>query len=263
MRSLMLAWVGSAAVLLSGLAAEEFLGTLKVGSQVYSNVTVTGHTPTVLYLRHAKGIGSVKLKDLSPELQQKYGYDAEKARTVESLQKQSQADFVKALANQPKPTPEPEPEPEPEAQPEPAAAAPAIHARSFLNRPAPELTVEKWLTDAPELENKFRLVTFWATWCPTCRSSIPRLNEIHRRHREKLAVIGLSVEPEEQVREMRNPKLEYASAIDTRKKMIQAVEVTAIPHSLLIDPQGVVRWEGLPSLLTDEALDKLLAGEGK
>jgi cytochrome c biogenesis protein CcmG/thiol:disulfide interchange protein DsbE len=265
MRLLTLGWFGLAAVSVSVLAAEDFLGTLKVGSQVYSNVTATGHTPTLLYIRHAKGIGSLKLKDLSPELQQKFGYDADKARAVEGLQKESQADFVRMLASQPKPRPALEAEAEAEVPPESGAPAapPALYAKSFLNQPAPDLVVEKWLTDAPKLEGKFRLVEFWATWCPPCRRGIPHLNEIHRKYGEKLVVIGLSVEPEETVREMVNPKIEYASAIDTRKRMIQAVEVTAIPHGLLVDPQGIVRWEGLPSQLTDEALDKLLASEGK
>jgi hypothetical protein len=45
--------------------------------------------------------------------------------------------------------------------------------------------------------------------------------------------------------------------------MIQVVEVTAIPHSLLIDPQGIVRFEGMPHTITDEALEKILAGEAK
>jgi thiol-disulfide isomerase/thioredoxin len=261
MRVLMLGLVSLVTLTVSTLAAEDSLGTLKVGSQVYSNVTVTGHTPTVLYIRHAKGIGSVKLKDLSAELQQKYGYDPEKARAVETLQKEAHADFVKTLASQPKPKAEPEPAAEPE--PEPAPAAAALHAKSFLNQTAPELVVEKWLTDAPQTEDKYRLVTFWAAWSPACRRVIPRLNQIHRKYGEKVVVIGLSVEPEEQVRELVNPKIEYASAIDTRKRMIQAVEVTAIPHSLLIDPQGIVRFEGMPHTITDEALEKIFAGETK
>jgi len=261
MRLLMVGLAGFAALTLSTLAAEDHLGTLKVGSLVYSNVTVTGHTPTVLYLRHAKGIGSVKLKDLSPELQQKYGYDAQKAQAVEALQKEAEADFVKALASQPKPKAEPEPAAEPD--PEPAPAAAALHAKSFLDQTAPELVVEKWLTDAPELDGKYRLVTFWATWSPASRQGIPRLNQIHRKYGEKVAVIGLSVEPEEQVRELMNPRIEYSSAIDTRKRMIEAVGVTAIPHSLLIDPQGVVRFEGMPHLITGEIIEKILAAEAK
>jgi len=259
MRLLILSLASLAALAISALAAEDHLGTLQVGSLVYSNVTVTGHTPTVVYIRHAKGIGSVKLKDLSAELQQKYGYDPQKAQEVETLQKEAQADFVKTLASQPKPKAEPEPAAEPE--PEPAPAAAVLHAKSFLNQTAPELVVEKWLTDAPEMGDKYKLVTFWATWSPASRRGIPRLNEIHRKYGERLAVIGLSVEPEEQVRELMTPKIEYSSAIDTRKRMIEAVGVTAIPHSLLIDPQGIVRFEGMPHLITDEMIEKILGLE--
>jgi hypothetical protein len=37
-------------------------------------------------------------------------------------------------------------------------------------------------------------------------------------------------------------------AIDTRARTKSAVEVTGIPHVLIIDPQGIVRWEGFPFL---------------
>ena len=35
------------------------------------------------------------------------------------------------------------------------------------------------------------LVDWWATWCGPCRASIPHLNEIHAKYKEKgLIVIG-------------------------------------------------------------------------
>ncbi len=257
MRALLLALSGLAVATSALRAADDSLGTLRVGSEVYSNVIVTGHSPTVLYLQHARGVGSVKLKDLSPDLQRKYGYDAAKAQAVEAQQRQAQVDYVKELARQPKPEIVPEPAADQEA--EPALAGHVIYAKPFVNQRAPDLVVEKWLTEPPDLTNRFRLVTFWATWSEPCRRAIARLKEIHRKYGDKIAVIALSVEPEEQVRELAYPKLEFASAIDTRKRMIQAVEVTAIPHSLLIDPQGIVRFEGVPDLFTDEVLDRVLS----
>src|SRR5579863_1081779 len=53
----------------------ETFPTLAVGSVTYSNVTVTSHTSTHLSFTHKRGIATVKLEDLSPEMQNHFGYD--------------------------------------------------------------------------------------------------------------------------------------------------------------------------------------------
>jgi Na+-transporting NADH:ubiquinone oxidoreductase subunit A len=75
-------------------------------------------------------------------------------------------------------------------------------------------------------------------------------------------VIGVSDEPEAKVLALKEPKKEYYSAIDTKKRMSKTYEVSGIPHIVIIDPQGIVRWQGFPFLagyeLTDEVIDEIL-----
>lgn len=137
-----------------------------------------------------------------------------------------------------------------------------LWAKSYLNEKAPGLTVEKWLTDAPDTEGKFVLVDFWATWCGPCRRGIPEMNEFSRKFKDDLVVIALSDETEEKVRGMKDPVIEYYSAIDTKATLKNTLEIKGIPHVILIDPRGIVRWEGFPSLeghkLTEEVLTELI-----
>ena len=134
-----------------------------------------------------------------------------------------------------------------------------LWAKSFLGQKSPELQVEKWLSKEPDRNGKFVLIDFWATWCGPCRKAIPELNAIHKKYGNKLVVIGLSDEKEEKVRGMKDPKIEYFSAIDTKKRTKKAVEVQGIPHVMIMDPQGIVRWEGYPLLEGHELTDKVVA----
>lgn len=59
--------------------AEETLPVLKVGSEVYSNVTITSVTAKDVYFNYSKGMGNAKLKDLDPAMQKHFHYDAAQA----------------------------------------------------------------------------------------------------------------------------------------------------------------------------------------
>ena len=137
-----------------------------------------------------------------------------------------------------------------------------LWAKSFLNEKAPELVVGTWLTKEPDTEGKFVLIDFWATWCGPCRKAIPELNGFHEEFGDELVVIGISDEDEDKVKSFDSPAIEYFSAIDGRKRMKDIFKVTGIPHVVIIDPEGFVRWEGYPFLegheLSSEVIENLL-----
>ena len=137
-----------------------------------------------------------------------------------------------------------------------------LWAKSVINQKAPKLQVEKWLTDKPDTKGKFVLIDFWATWCGPCRRAIPDLNKFKTEFEKDLIVIGISDETQEKVESMANPKMDYYSAIDTERKIYYSLEIQGIPHCILIDPNGIVRWEGYPTLtgfeLTSEVIKDII-----
>ena len=150
----------------------------------------------------------------------------------------------------------------PEERPMESNGDKKLYAKSYLNRAAPELVVEKWLTDVPDTEGKLVLIDFWGPLCSPCRKSIPDLNKFSKQFKDKLVVIGVSLNKEEHIRAMKEPVIEYYSAIDTKKEYIGKFEIKGYPHAILLDTRGIVRWEGNPVQsgheLTAEVLEHLI-----
>jgi thiol-disulfide isomerase/thioredoxin len=244
------------------------LPVLKAGSETYSNVTVTSATATDIYFTHSRGIGNAKLKTLDPDVQKLFHFDAGKAASREQEQIQANAAYTTA-AREAKPVMPRTDAADSEPQPTVAQGASdegvpphRLYAKSFLNKPAPAIQTEKWVGDQPDTAGKFVLVDFWATWCGPCRKAIPELNVLARKFKGKLIVIGLSDETEQAVLRMTQPRIDYYVAVDPRARSSAAVGVTGIPHALLIDPKGIVRFEGMPFYLSENSLAKIIAKYG-
>ena len=254
---------------LAGFAAravDETLPVLKVGTDVYSNVTVTAVSATHLSFTHTRGVGSVKLRNLSPELQKKFHFDSEKAGAAEVKQREADSLFrteaiakaaaLKSASTNSSPTDD---VPPPREDADGDLVLDKIYARSFRGERPPQIIVDQWVTSSPSsVDGKFVLVDFWATWCGPCRRAIPHLNELQTKFRDKLVVIGLSDESVEDIQKMQSPVMNYFVGTDTQARTRTAVEVRGIPHALLMDPKGIVRYEGVPDYLTEDGLERLM-----
>src|SRR2546425_1106795 len=79
-----------------------------------------------------------------------------------------------------------------------AIGAAGVSARAQglgLGDPAPKLEVKSFVKGEPVKgfePGKNYVVEFWATWCPPCRTSIPHLTELQKKHPDVI-FIGVSV----------------------------------------------------------------------
>lgn len=231
----------------------EVLPTLTVNGFTYTNVTITKVSATDIFFTSSNGMGNAKLKSLAPKLQKQFHYNPAKAEATERRLSKEAEKYRQQVAGQfPEPTV--------------SGATPAVDttnkqmwARSFLNKQAPELFVEQWLTPVPDWRNKFILYVFFATWSPACRAQIPELNAYQNEFSDRLVIVAISDEPASVVGPVTDPIVQYAVAVDTQARTKNRVGVTGLPHVMLIDPKGYVRWEGFPYLKGHEFSDKVIA----
>jgi len=135
-----------------------------------------------------------------------------------------------------------------------------LGAQPLVGKKAPALYVTQWIPNKPEMSGKFLLIDFWATWCPPCRRSIPKLNQIQQQFTNQLVVIGITSEPESTVRSFYKKYIHYWVGIDPQNETARKIQLRYIPHVLFVDPDGIVRWQGNPATgeLTPELIQKLI-----
>jgi thiol-disulfide isomerase/thioredoxin len=248
-------WVGLASSL---LAANFTLDLLKAGSQTYTNVTVIGANATDLYFTHSQGISNVKLKYVDARLQQRFNYDPKLAAAAEQQQIEDDSRFQNSIAsnlvNQALASATAAKK---AASSSDVNLADSISSKSLLGKPAPSLVVEKWLGGEPAIQGKCVILSFWAPWSVPCRRYTPLLNNLHNKYAGRLVVIGLSSDTEAEVEAM-EPKLEFASAIDTKARLATTLGITSVPSVLLVDAKGIVRYQGHPAALDERIMLSLL-----
>jgi len=111
-----------------------------------------------------------------------------------------------------------------------------------------------------ELKGQPRIVEFWATWCPPCRQSIPHMNEIYKKYKDKgLEIVGVTDENPAEVRAfMKKVPMDYLVAHDAGGKLSHKFDITGIPHALVVNKDNVIVWEGHPMSLPEDELKKVL-----
>jgi thiol-disulfide isomerase/thioredoxin len=156
------------------------------------------------------------------------------------------------------------------ANPSPRPQQEDLPTIRFVRNPDPAPEFELKTIDGQPLtiagaKGKVVLLNFWATWCGPCRAEIPDLIALQTKYKDRLQIIGLVVDSDddEEVRTVaRHEGINYPNAISPDALRSAYGGIAALPTSFVLDAQGrvVQKHVGLRDPLLYETEIRALLG---
>jgi len=96
-----------------------------------------------------------------------------------------------------------------------------------------------------EYRGQVVLLNFWASWCGPCRQEMPVLDRLHQRYEDTgFAVLGVNVEgekaPAQKIVDKTN--VTFPVLIDEKQSVSELYDLEAMPSTVVIDRDGMVRY---------------------
>jgi len=122
----------------------------------------------------------------------------------------------------------------------------------ILNSPDKKLSLA-------DLKGKPVIIEFWATWCGACQPAMKKLDKIQSKYKNQIEIITVAADD-------RNKLEKYISLTNTKLKITNdtlaqnVFPVRIIPHTIIIDKNGIVCAITSPENLNDSIIDRLVSG---
>jgi len=122
-----------------------------------------------------------------------------------------------------------------------------------------------------EIDNeKITVLSFWATWCVPCINELDAISDIYEQWQEDLNVEVIAVSTDDsrtqkRIRPMINGKgWEYKILLDKNNDLKRALNISAIPHTIIIKGKNILyRRSGYSAGVEDELHDFIKKNTGK
>jgi thiol-disulfide isomerase/thioredoxin len=109
-------------------------------------------------------------------------------------------------------------------------------------------------------QGKPLLLEFWATWCAPCIPAMKELENYQNKFGNQLAILAISNDKlKNLLRYISNTNTSLKIASDSNHKDI--FDYREIPHTVLIDKNGIVKAITTPDQLTDKIVAEFVAGK--
>jgi len=110
---------------------------------------------------------------------------------------------------------------------------------------APEFKIKTLAGDVVQLKDLHKIVVldFWATWCPPCRASVPELKDLLKKYPEKVVLISISADDDDQKWRdyIAKNDMRWHHTRDANEVLRNAYSVHAFPTYYVIDSEGIIQ----------------------
>jgi peroxiredoxin len=139
-----------------------------------------------------------------------------------------------------------------------------------IGQPAPEIALPDTngqIVKLSSMKGKYVLVDFWAKWCGPCRQENPNVVRAFQKYKDKgFTVFGVSLDRTKQdwLQAIEQDKLTWTHVSDLKFWQSEAAKtynVTGIPFSLLLDPNGVIIAKNLRGAALERKLSEIFAAK--
>jgi thiol-disulfide isomerase/thioredoxin len=90
------------------------------------------------------------------------------------------------------------------------------------------------------MRGRIVVLDFWATWCQPCLHGLPRLQAFQDRHPD-IAVVTINIDDPAEARALFDERRYTLTLLAGDARTSDRYDVSAIPHTVLIDREGLVR----------------------
>ena len=113
-------------------------------------------------------------------------------------------------------------------------------------------------------KGNYLLLDFWASWCQPCRVVNPQLVKLYDKYKDKgFDILGISLDNDRDawIQAIEDDKLAWSQISDLsfwQSEAARAYSITSIPHTILLDKDGMIIGRGLSFNEIEEKLEELL-----